>query len=140
MSTGLEYSPAIYAEKSELHELAKVVGYQNRMIMSHMRNVDDDEIINSLNELIEQGEFARVHAAHLKSVYGKGENRAEEILKVFYRAIDNGVNLSADVYPYTASYTGISIVFPKWSKTRSQFDKIKKSRRAELEFDDTGEI
>lgn len=133
MSTGLEYVPALYARENELLTLAKVVGKADKMIMSHMRNEDDDAIIASIQELLAQGHFARVHISHLKSVYGKGAARAEEILKVLYDARANGIVISADVYPYTASYTGIAIIFPDWAKTNEQLKGVIKSRRKELE-------
>ena len=133
ISTGLEYAPGLYAEEAELIELAKVVGAKNRMIMSHMRNEDDDQVINSIQELIRQGEWTRVHISHFKSVYGKGKERAEEILQVIHRSRVNGVNITADMYPYIASYTGIAIVFPNWCKTQEQFELVKNTRRDELE-------
>ena len=72
LSTGLEYNPGLNASLEELIELAKIVGKNNRMIMSHLRNEDDDQIENSIAELLEQGRYSKVHIAHLKSVYGKG--------------------------------------------------------------------
>lgn len=133
MSTGLEYNPGLNAEREELEALAIVVGEHDRMIMSHMRNEDDDQIEASIAELLEQGRHARVHIAHLKSVYGKGSERAEEILAILDSARDSGIEITAEMYPYNASYTGIAIVFPVWAKTREQFDVAKVERREELE-------
>ncbi len=133
LSTGLEYAPGLYADESELLALAKIVGKQNKMIMSHMRNEDDDAIIESIKELSRQGTNTRVHIAHLKSVYGKEKHRANEILDTIKKIKNSGINFTADMYPYMASYTGISIVFPDWSKTPQQFEKAKKTRRKELE-------
>ncbi|MFD1315382.1 N-acyl-D-amino-acid deacylase family protein [Namhaeicola litoreus] len=132
MSTGLEYTPGLYAEQNELLELAKIVGKNDRMIMSHMRNEDDNALIESIDELLAQGEFCRVHVAHLKSVYGKGSERAEEILDHLSNARNRGIDVTADVYPYTASYTGIAILFPDWCKTNEQFEIAKVERREEL--------
>ena len=132
MSTGLEYNPGLNATTDELRELARVVGRNDRMIMSHMRNEDDDQLEASIAELLEQGEDARVHISHLKSVYGNGSARAEEILGILADARAAGVNITADIYPYSASYTGIDIVFPVWAKTRQQFDAVKVERRDEL--------
>lgn len=132
-STGLEYAPGLYAEESELIALAKVVGEQDKIIMSHMRNEDDTVLIESIQELSRQGKYARVHIAHLKSVFGKGEKRAQVILDTIKQIRKSGVQLTADVYPYMASYTGISIVFPDWSKTSEQFEIAKRDRRSELE-------
>lgn len=133
LSTGLEYNPGLNAGSHELRALAKVVGRNDRLIMSHLRNEDDDRLENSIAELLEQGEFARVHISHLKSVYGRGSERAEEILGLLDAARASGIDITADIYPYSASYTGISIVFPVWAKTRDQFEIAKVERRDELE-------
>jgi N-acyl-D-aspartate/D-glutamate deacylase len=132
LSTGLEYNPGLNASTEELRALAKVVGQNDRMIMSHLRNEDDEQLENSIAELLEQGEDARVHISHLKSVYGKGSTRAEEILAILSDARTSGIQISADIYPYSASYTGIDIIFPVWAKTREQFDVAKTERRDEL--------
>ena len=133
MSTGLEYNPGLNAGPDELVELAAVVGKADRMISSHMRNEDDDAILESIEELIAQGKHCQVHISHLKSVYGKGEERGVEILDFIKKAQKEGVKITADVYPYTASYTGIGILFPEWANTKEQFTEAKKERRAELE-------
>lgn len=132
LSTGLEYNPGLNAGTDELRALARVVGRHDRMIMSHMRNEDDDQLEASIAELLEQGEDARVHVSHLKSVYGSGADRAEEILAILDAAREQGIEVTADMYPYSASYTGIGIVFPVWAKTTEQFEVAKVERREEL--------
>ena len=133
LSTGLEYNPGLNAETAELEALAQVVGANDRMIMSHMRNEDDHALEDSIAELLQQGRYSRVHVSHLKSVYGKGSGRAEELLALLENARDLGIEVTADVYPYIASYTGIAIVFPVWAKTSEQFEVAKAERREELE-------
>lgn len=133
LSTGLEYTPGYYAEAEEMEALAKVVGDNGGIIMSHMRNEDDDQIENSINELLLQGSYAPVHISHFKVVYGKGQERAKQLLSILDSARRAGLNVTADVYPYTASYTGIGIVFPDWAKAPNDFGKIKATRREELE-------
>ncbi len=133
MSTGLEYVPGMYAQKPELEALAKVLGAYEASMSSHMRNEDDDAIEASINELLSLGSFCRVHASHLKVVYGKGTARGEEILAMIDSAKQKGIQVSADVYPYIASYTGIGILFPKWAKTQGQFEQALKTRKQELE-------
>jgi len=132
MSTGLEYNPGLNARREELQALAVVVGRNDRMIMSHMRNEDDDQLENSIAELLDQGRYARVHVSHLKSVFGKGPERAAEILGILASARKSGIQVTAEMYPYTASYTGIDIVFPVWAKTLEQFEVAKVERRDEL--------
>lgn len=132
MSSGLEYNPGLNASSEELRALAEVVGARDRIIMSHLRNEDDDQIAASLAELLLQGESAKVHVAHLKSVYGRGEARAVEILQMLANARAAGIRISADSYPYNASYTGIALLFPVWAKTAEQFELAKQRRRQEL--------
>ncbi len=132
LSTGLEYNPGLHAGRAELETLARTVGARGRLIMSHMRNEDDDQLETSIAELLDQGEFSRVHISHLKSVYGKGTERADEILRILVDARQNGVEITADMYPYAASYTGIAILFPVWAKTVEQFEVARVERRDEL--------
>ncbi|MBT3428606.1 MAG: amidohydrolase family protein [Gammaproteobacteria bacterium] len=133
LSTGLEYNPGLHASQAELITLSQTVGARHRVIMSHMRNEDDDQLEQSIAELLHQGRHARVHIAHLKSVYGKGRARAEELLAVLARARAAGVAITADVYPYIASYTGISLLFPVWAKTSEDFVIAKRDQREALE-------
>lgn len=133
LSTGLEYNPGLNAGSAELQAMAKVVGARDRLIMSHIRNEDDDQIESSIAELLAQGRHAKVHIAHLKSVYGQGVNRADEILQLLADAREQGIPVTADVYPYNASYTSIAIVFPPWAKTDEDFVLAKRDRREELE-------
>ncbi len=132
MSTGLEYVSGMNAEEDELIYLAKIVGNNDGLIMSHMRNEDDDQIDASIDELLVQGQHCKVHVSHLKVVYGKGKDRGQQILTRLENARSNGINVTADSYPYTASYTTIGIVFPEWSKTPEQFEIAKRDRKTEL--------
>ncbi len=132
MSTGLEYTPGYYAKDREMTLLAEKVGEYDAMIMSHIRNEDDEVVENSLNELLKQGRHSKVHVSHMKVVYGKGENRAAEILDLLDSARATGIEVTADVYPYNASYTGIGIVFPEWAKPPNDYQQVLKTRRKEL--------
>ncbi|MGM0547569.1 MAG: N-acyl-D-amino-acid deacylase family protein [Bacteroidota bacterium] len=133
MSTGLEYVPGMYADETELQNLAQVVGDYGGLIMSHMRSEDNSEIEASLDELAAQGKVAKVHASHLKVVYGEGEERAEEILDYIDRFRDQGIMMTADSYPYAASFTGIGIVFPDWAKTEEEWENAVQERPEALE-------
>ncbi len=121
LSLGLEYVPGLYAEAQELERLAKAVGAYDGIVMSHIRSEDDSRISASLEELAGLGKYSKVHVSHLKVVYGKGADRAEEILHKLKNYQDNGIDITADTYPYAASFTGIGIVFPNWAKTEEEW-------------------
>ncbi len=132
ISTGLEYTPGIYASQAELTALAQVTGQRGAVMMSHMRNEDDDQLRKSIGELLALGAQCRVHISHIKSVYGKGSERAAEILTWLDSARQSGTTVTADLYPYSASYTGIGIVFPTWAKAPNDYSQVLRDRREEL--------
>ena len=116
----------------ELIALAKTVGELDGIIMSHNRNEDDYAVNESVRELIRQGKHCRVQVSHMKVVYGKGRGRADELLAIIDSARVAGIDVYADVYPYTASHTGIGIVFPDWAKAPNDYELVKRNRRNEL--------
>ena len=134
LTTGLEYEAGRYTTPEELSELAAIVAENGGLIMSHLRSEDDDKIESSILELISQGSSsgAPVHISHLKIVYANKDSRADSVLQLINSVRNSGVKITADLYPYTASYTGIGIVFPDWV-TMSNFDRVKNERRIELE-------
>lgn len=134
LSTGLEYDPGSRAGIDELVAIARPVGEVGGVVSSHLRSEDADRVEAALDELIEQGERsgARVHASHLKIVLGKDTVRAASLLDAMTRAAALGVEVTADVYPYTASYTGIGILFPEWAKPPNDYETVLAERREEL--------
>ncbi len=134
LSTGLEYDPGSRAGIDELVAIARPVGEVGGVVSSHLRSEDADRVEAALDELIEQGERsgARVHASHLKIVLGKDTVRAASLLDAMTRAEALGVEVTADVYPYTASYTGIGILFPDWAKPPNDYETVLAERRDDL--------
>ncbi|HEX6939074.1 MAG TPA: amidohydrolase family protein [Longimicrobiales bacterium] len=134
LSTGLEYDPGSRARLDELVAIARPVAAAGGVVMSHMRSEDADRVASSLAELIEQGRRAgvRVHASHLKIVLGRDPAQATALLDAMAAARADGVRITADVYPYTASYTGIGILFPDWARPPADYATVRRERRDEL--------
>jgi len=132
LSYGLEYVPGIYSEAAEHRVLGEVVARHNGVIMSHMRSENDDEIEASIDELIASAGRARAHISHLKVVFGRGEARARALLEFLAAKRRQGVELTADEYPYEAGFTGIAILFPEWALPPTDYAAILRGRRAEL--------
>jgi N-acyl-D-amino-acid deacylase len=134
LSTGLEYDPGIRADAEELAAAARPVAERGGVVMSHMRNEDAHAVEASLAELVEQGRRsgARVHASHMKVVLGSDPGQAERMLETMARARAEGVRVTGDVYPYTASFTGLSILFPEWARPPHDYGAVASSRREEL--------
>jgi N-acyl-D-aspartate/D-glutamate deacylase len=134
LTTGLEYRPGALAPSEELVALAKPVAAADGVIMSHLRSEDDDKIDEALDELVAQGEKggARIHVSHVKVVYGKGIDRAEKLLGKLAEVRARGVSVTADIYPYEASYTTIGIVFPDFAKPPHDYKSVERAKKAEL--------
>lgn len=117
MSLGLEYSPGFFAEAGELNELSKVVKEYDGLIPCHMRS-EGLRIDEALDELLNVGRAygAHVHVSHLKLDNFRVHGRADEVWQRIERARSEGVNVTADMYPFTASCTGLTIRCPKWSQ------------------------
>ena len=132
LSTGLEYDPGRLADAAELGALARPVGQRGGVIMSHLRSEDDDQIDAAIDELVAQAKSsgARAHVSHLKVVYGKGASRADALIAKLDRVRAEGVDITADMYPYDASYTTIAILFPTYA--RESYASAKAHRSDEL--------
>src|SRR5690606_19038237 len=121
LSTGLEYVPGRYAEPRELGSLGPVIARHGGVAMSHMRNEDADRVRASIRELVANSGPARAHVSHLKMVYGKGRQAAEELLAFMQSLRTPAQPLTADAYPYEASYTGVGILLPEWGLRASAY-------------------
>ncbi|WP_187471077.1 N-acyl-D-amino-acid deacylase family protein [Luteimonas viscosa] len=132
LSTGLEYVPGRYAAADELAALGPVVARHGGVAASHLRSEDDDRVEAAIAEHVDASRPARTHVSHLKVVYGQGEARADALLAALRRYRDAGVPLTADAYPYTASYTGIAILFPEWALPPNDYAQVLATRRDEL--------
>ncbi len=134
LSLGLEYTPGNQAGMEELVAIARPVAARGGVVSSHMRNEDADQVEASLAELLEQGRRsgARVHASHLKIVLGNDTTQARRMLEAMEAARAEGIQVTADLYPYTASFTGLSILFPDWARPPNDYGAVVRDRRPEL--------
>ena len=116
LSTGLLYVPANFAETEEIIELAKVASQYGGIYVTHMRN-EGTGLIDSVNETIRIASEADIpaHINHHKA-HGVGQwGRSEESLALIDAARAAGLDITHDLYPYTASSTTSAILFPQWA-------------------------
>ena len=117
LSSGLEYIPANFAENSELIALAKPAAEAGGLYISHIRDEGAD-LLESVAEVIEVAEKAGIAAqvTHHKVIGKSRWGGSTESLGLIDEARERGLDVSSDVYPYTASSTGLTLLFPAWSK------------------------
>ncbi len=129
MSTGLIYPPGCYAKTMELIELSRVVASHGGYYATHMRN-ESTAVLEAIAEAIRIGREAgvRVEISHLK-VLGKANwGRASEVLRMIEKARENGVDVTADAYPYTAGSTYLAALLPSWAHDGGE-EKLKERCR-----------
>jgi N-acyl-D-aspartate/D-glutamate deacylase len=108
LSTGLFYTPGSYAETSEVIELAKVAAEFGGIYNSHIRH-EDHRLLDAIREAIEIGRKAGipVQIAHIKCTGMQGWGRAALACELIENARREGLDITADQYPYPASSTGL---------------------------------
>lgn len=136
LSLGLGYTPGISADLTELCSLGEEVVPFDGIITSHMRR-QNEHTPESLEEMyaISRHSGVHVHIAHFKASGKAAWGRAPEFMKNVLDAAASGINVTADVYPYTAASSGITNSFPKWSihgGTSKTVELLKSSERGRL--------
>ncbi len=117
LSTGLLYLPGVYSSTEEVIGLARVAAAHGGIYASHIRN-ETDKVIDAINEALYIGRAAKlpVQISHLK-VGGQGNwGRSREMLALIDRARAEGVDVTIDQYPYTASSTSLQVMLPDWAR------------------------
>ena len=133
LSTGLIYAPGSFASTEEIIGLARVVADYGGIYITHMRN-EAGGVFDSIAETIRIGEEGGlpVQITHHKVIGGAMWGRSVDTLALVDAATARGIDISIDQYPYTASSTDLTAVFPRWSLSG---DAV--ARRARM--DDPGE-
>ncbi len=114
LSTGLEYDPGIYSSRDEVRALAKVAGDAGGRYISHIRSEDRD-FWQALDELIAIGRenHMPVQVSHIKLGMRDLWGKADTLIGVLDRARASGVQLTADIYPYTFWQSNLGVLYPK---------------------------
>lgn len=116
LSTSLIYAPGIYAKTPELIALARVAARHGGLYATHIRD-EGEGILPALQEAFTIGREARVPVEiwHLKVAGRANWGRMPEVLEAIEKARADGVDVSANVYPYTASSNSLSSTIPAWA-------------------------
>jgi len=117
LSTSLQYVPARFAKTDEIIELAKVAKEFGGIYATHQRS-EANALDASLNEVFEIARRAQIPVEiwHLKTAYKKNWGRMPEVIKKISNARAQGLDVSADVYPYIAGSTSLSACLPPWAQ------------------------
>ena len=134
-STALIYPPSTFATTAELIEIAKVVRNAGGIYITHMRS-EGDKLLESIDEVIrisrESGIAAEIY--HLKASGIRNYAKGPQAIARIDAARAEGLDVQADMYPYTAGATGLSSCLPPWSAADGKlFDNLaSKAMRAKM--------
>jgi N-acyl-D-amino-acid deacylase len=111
----LIYPPEAYTSTQELIEVAKVAGRYGGIYVTHLRS-ESDHLLEAIDEAIEIGRQAHlpVEIYHLKASGKQNWHKMPQAIARIQAARDAGVDVTADMYPYAASGTGLDSVLPPW--------------------------
>jgi len=139
-ATALIYPPSNFATTEELVEIAKVVKNAGGIYITHMRS-EGDQLLESIDEVVrisrESGIAAEIY--HLKASGIRNYPKGPQAIAKINAARAAGLDVQADMYPYTAGATGLSSCLPPWSAADGKlFDnlaskEVRAKMRAEIE-------
>ena len=109
LSFGLFYAPGCFASTEEAVAMAKVAAQFNRPVSAHIRN-ESDTLIEAVEEFVEiiRQSKARGILSHHKAVRKRNWGKVEKTLQILRKAVEEGVDIYCDLYPYCASSTVLS--------------------------------
>lgn len=143
IATGLEYAPGCMAITEEIIELAKVAKKYGGIYVSHIRDntgqvLEDGEpgVIEALKEAIEIGKKADipVHISHIQINAPWNNVTAQDLLNLIEEARKEGMNVTADAYPYNAGCTWINLLTPYKYRTSTGIREEYKTQQGRVEL------
>jgi len=116
-SSGLEYTPGAFARPDELIALCKPLASRGLPYATHMRN-EDDRLLDAIAESIAvaRGAGCGLQISHLKTQGPRNWSRLQAAFDQIETARRDGVDVAFDRYPYLAYATGLTNLFPVWSR------------------------
>jgi len=146
-SSGLEYTPGAFASRAELAALCAPLAAARLPYSTHMRN-EDDRLLDAIDESIDVARQAHcpLQISHLKTQGPRNWGKLDEVFRRIDEARRGGMDIMFDRYPYIAYQTGLTNLFPVWSRDGgtaaffrrlddpSTSDRIKRETLAKIEL------
>lgn len=116
MSSGLTYTPGMYAKDAELTELCRVVAEHGGYYCPHHRSYGAGALA-AYEEMVELTRSAGcpLHLAHATMNFGVNKGKAPDLLALLDEALADGADITLDTYPYTPGCTTLVAMLPSWA-------------------------
>ena len=141
LSSALIYSPAIHADTTELTALAQVAADYGGMYISHIRN-EGDNLLEAFQEFMTVARETRIRAEiyHIKATGRANWPKLEQLISEIETVRAAGLPITANMYTYNASSTGLNTIMPPWIQeggTQAWLERLRNPevrRRVKLEM------
>lgn len=145
MSSGLTYTPGMYADTSELVRLCEVVGQHNGFYSPHHRSYGAGAL-EAYAEMVDVSKRSgcALHLAHATMNFPVNKGKAPELLALLDDAMANGADISLDTYPYLPGATYLSALLPSWAteggpeRALARLSDVDTRERIRAEIEETG--
>lgn len=137
ISTGLIYAPGCFADTNEVIQVTKGVAPHGGFYATHMRD-ERDGLEQAVEETLNIGREAGVpvQISHHKACGARNWGKVKATLEMIREARSEGMDVTADQYPYAATSTSLSIFLPNWAHDggdKALLERIKDMRPKLLE-------
>ncbi|HUG16005.1 MAG TPA: D-aminoacylase [Thermomicrobiales bacterium] len=116
VATALIYPPNSFTTDPELYETCRVIADYGGVYVTHMRSEADD-FLEELAETIDLGRQTgcALELYHLKVGGARNWHKMATAIQMVNDARDEGIDVTADMYPYIAGGTGLASALPNWA-------------------------
>lgn len=116
LSIGLLYAPGSYSSKEEIAELCSVLPRYHGLFSTHIRG-EGNNLVPSIKEVVWIAKKSGVplHVSHLKAAGKRNWGKVLEAMEIIADARAQGMDVTCDVYPYSARSTMLTTILPPWT-------------------------
>ena len=132
-STGLIYTPGVYAKTPELVALAKIAARYGGVYATHMRD-ERDSVLAAIQEALSVARQAHIklEISHFKVGGLNNAGKSTQMLQRIEQARNAGIDVMLDQYPYTASSTSLDVLLPDWVRADGDSAMVKRLRNPQI--------
>jgi N-acyl-D-amino-acid deacylase len=131
-SSGLEYTPGAFASREELVALCRPLARRGLPYATHLRN-EDDWLLEAVDEAVSVARDAGcpLQISHLKTQGPRNWGKLDDVFARIATARRAGQDVTFDRYPYVAYQTGLTNLFPIWSRDGGARELLSRVSRAD---------
>jgi len=127
LSTGLIYPPGCFATEEELIKLCETVGREGGFYSTHIRG-EGEHLLEAVEEAITiaRRSGVKLHISHLKAAGEANWPKLKKVIRIIREAGEEGLDVTADRYPYTASSTDLDTILPLWVQEGGRWKELER--------------